>query len=138
MHYHSTSTRLVHKLTTVLLVLSLLPHCLDIGQGEVDLEVLQFVVLVEAALTAIWLATGLDGALVVSLNLIRIPPHALALLLGALALTGELIVLVLAESRCELSLFLEELLDLVGECDVGEEETAVFVVIAFLLCGVAG
>jgi hypothetical protein len=53
MHYHSTSTRLVHKLTTVLLVLSLLPHCLDIGQGEVDLEVLQFVVLVEAALTAI-------------------------------------------------------------------------------------
>lgn len=88
----------------VLLVLTLLPLLLDswlvvidialhIRQRDVYLGMLQFVVLVETALAAIRFGAGLDGALVISLYLICVPPHPLALLVVALAVAAELVVL---------------------------------------------
>ena len=66
---------------------------LDVGKGEVNLGVFQFVVLVEAALRPVGLPTHLHSALVVPLYLISIPAHPLALLVFVLALAHELLVL---------------------------------------------
>ena len=88
----------------VLLVLTLLPLFCDsclvmidialhIRQRDVYFGMLQFVVLVETALAAIRFGASPDGALVISLNLICIPPHSLALLVVPLALAAELVVL---------------------------------------------
>ena len=66
---------------------------LDVGKGQVNLGVLQFVVLVEAALRPVGLPTHLHRALVVPLDLISIPAHPLALLVFVLALAHELLVL---------------------------------------------
>lgn len=132
--------------------MAVLPLLLDLGhavglhvrEGEVDLWVFEFVVLVEAALAAVGLAAGLDGALVVPLNLIGVAPHPLALLVVAVAVAGELVVLhrvqryfVLAEPVDELVLFVDEVLHLVGEGDVGQVQAAVFVIVAVLLNRVA-
>lgn len=93
--------------------------------------------LVKATLAAVGLSAALHCALVVSLDFICVPAHPLALLSVALALAAKLVVLVLAEAGSQLSLLLQQLLDLVGECDVGEVETAVFVVVSLLLSRVA-
>ena len=66
---------------------------LYVRKGEVDLGVLQFVVLVEAALRAVGLPAHLHRALVVPFDLIGIPAHPLALLVFVLALAHELLVL---------------------------------------------
>jgi hypothetical protein len=131
------SPGLVGESAPVLLVVALLPHRLDVGQRQVDLQVLQLVVLVQAALAAVGLRAALHAALVVPLNFVGVPAHALPLLGVALALTAELVVLVLAEPVGQLSLLIEQLLDLVGQRDVGQEKPAVLVVVAFLLRRIA-
>ena len=105
---------------------------LHIRQSEVDLRVLQLVVLVEAALGPVGLPTHLHSALVVPLDLVRIPAHALALLGLLLAATEELLILdrldpylVLPQPRDKLALVLDEILHLVGEGDVGQQQPAV-------------
>lgn len=96
--------------------------------------------LVETALATIGLAAGLDSALVIPLNLIGVAPHALALLIVAVTVAGELVVLhrvqryfVLAEPVDKLVLLVDEVLHLVGERDVGQIQAAVFVIVAVLL-----
>jgi len=88
----------------VLLVLPLLPLFFDswlvmtdvalhIRQRDVYFGMLQFVVLVETALAAIRFGASPDAALVISLYLICVPPHSLALLVVPLAVAAELVVL---------------------------------------------
>lgn len=91
--------------------------------------------LVQAALAAVGLGAALDRALVVSFNLVRISAHALTLLSVPLALAVELVVFVLAQPCRKLAFLLEQLLDLVSQCYVGQEETAVFVIVSFFLRG---
>ena len=67
---------------------------LDVGQRDVDFGVFQLVVLIEASLTAVRFGAGPHCALVVSLNLIGIPAHPLALFVVAVTVAGVLVVLI--------------------------------------------
>lgn len=97
----------------------------------------EFVVLVETALRAVGLSTGLDSTAIVALDFISVPPHTFALFILTIALAGKLVVLVLAESLSELMLFLDEFFHLRGEGDVGEVQAAVFVIVSVFLVGIA-
>lgn len=81
-----------HVLVLVLLLVTR-QVALHVRQSDIDFGVLQLVVLVQAPFRAVRLTAGLHAALVVSLDLIRVPPHSLALLVLALALADELVVL---------------------------------------------
>lgn len=52
---------------------------LYVGQGDIHLRMFELVVLVQAALGTIRLPTGLVHALVVTLDLVRVPSHPLIL-----------------------------------------------------------
>ena len=65
---------------------------LDVGQTHIDFRVLELVVLVEAALRPVGLAADLHRTFVIALNLIRIPPQTLELVISAFAL-AELLIL---------------------------------------------
>ena len=75
------------KFALVLLVTRVFPFLFDwrtvglnVGEGEVDFWMLEFVMLVEASLAAIRLPANFDCALIISFDFISIPPHALGLL----------------------------------------------------------
>ena len=66
---------------------------LDIGKGNVDLRMLKFVVLVEAAFGAVGFLAVLDRTFVESLNLMSIPPKPLIPLIRLILRIQPLIIL---------------------------------------------
>ena len=101
---------------------------LDVRQTDVDFRVFEFVVLIEAAFWAIWLATSLNWTSVVSLNLICISSHPFDFIVHSLALAVKLFILIrvsiyliLPKTRHKLVFLLDDFLHLRGESDVSEQ-----------------
>ena len=84
---------LVPYVLVLLLLLVARQTALHVRQRHIDLGVLQLVMLVQTPFRTVRLTAGLHAALVVSLDLVRVPPHSLALLVLAIALADELVVL---------------------------------------------
>lgn len=88
------SVLLISYVLVLMLFLVARQVALHVWQRYINLGVLQLVMLVQASFRTVRLTAGLDAALVVSFNLIGVPPHSLALLILALTLAHELVVLI--------------------------------------------
>ena len=109
---------------------------------------LEFIVLVEGAFRAVGLSTGLDSALVKPLDFVGISSESFGFLVSVKGAVTLFILtycrkyFIFAEAILEMIFLLNQLLDLIGQGDIGEEQAAVFgVVVVFggvLVAGLGG
>lgn len=96
---------------------------------------LEFIVLIERSLRAVRLGTGFDGTFVEPLNFMGISAESFGLFISFKGAVAVIILsqgngyFIFAEAILEMIFLVDEFLDLVGEGDIGKEESAVLLVV---------
>lgn len=133
----------VSVLITLLLLKNGTNIRLNIGQSCIYFWMLKFVVLIQTALWSIWFRTCLNTTSIISIYFVSISAHSFSFLIILVTLTEKIVILkllkdyfVFAEALRKVISFVNNILDLGGECNIREVKSAVFVIVSLLLIAV--